>query len=53
MCIRKTSHQSDIASFTGFLAEFDSPKRLLENDKSLFAKLVAEYWTQAKAQSGA
>lgn len=27
----------------GLIAEYDTPARLLENESSLFAKLVAEY----------
>jgi hypothetical protein len=27
------------------LAEYDQPMKLLENSSSLFAKLVAEYWS--------
>lgn len=30
---------------TGMLAEYDQPMKLLENSSSLFAKLVAEYWS--------
>jgi hypothetical protein len=37
--------------FLGFAAEFDSPKKLIENKTSLFALLVAEYWAQAGRNS--
>eukprot|EP01018_Ginkgo_biloba_P002830 Gb_14727 [translate_table: standard] len=32
----------------GNLAEFDKPKRLMENKSLLFAKLVAEYWSNCR-----
>lgn len=35
----------------GVLAEFEKPKKLLESSTSLFAKLVAEYWSHAQQAS--
>jgi ABC-type multidrug transport system fused ATPase/permease subunit len=34
-----------LALHDGMLAEYDQPMKLLENSSSLFAKLVAEYWS--------
>ncbi|XP_024541088.1 ABC transporter C family member 10 [Selaginella moellendorffii] len=36
-----------LALSDGILAEFDQPLKLLENKTSLFAKLVAEYWSNS------
>uniref|UniRef100_A0A0C9QRI0 TSA: Wollemia nobilis Ref_Wollemi_Transcript_12757_5054 transcribed RNA sequence n=1 Tax=Wollemia nobilis TaxID=56998 RepID=A0A0C9QRI0_9CONI len=35
----------------GKLAEYDKPARLMENKSSLFAKLVAEYWSNCSHRS--
>jgi len=36
-----------VCAIAGKMAEFDQPKKLLEDSSSLFAKLVAEYWANA------
>nr|ABK23701.1 unknown [Picea sitchensis] len=35
----------------GKLAEYDNPAKLMENKSSLFAKLVAEYWSNCSRSS--
>jgi len=36
-----------VCAISGKMAEFDQPKKLLEDSSSLFARLVAEYWANA------
>ncbi|KAG0571068.1 hypothetical protein KC19_6G208800 [Ceratodon purpureus] len=36
-----------LALHDGKMAEFDQPKKLLENSSSFFARLVAEYWANS------
>ena len=35
----------------GKIAEYDAPTKLLEDENSLFAKLVFEYWSHANNMS--